>query len=129
SSGTAVRLDQFIERTAAGQAESRLDDVRRAVTDCADGGTDTSLIEVWSVAGVGDEAYLIALAGPPSTAETDTYVTIRLVRSGDYVMSVFDGGASMDYRSEEHTSELQSRENLVCRLLLEKKKKPRESTA
>src|SRR6202007_3444480 len=25
-------------------------------------------------------------------------------------------------RSEEHTSELQSRENLVCRLLLEKKK-------
>src|SRR5207302_2597729 len=27
-------------------------------------------------------------------------------------------------RSEEHTSELQSRENLVCRLLLEKKKTP-----
>src|SRR5690606_42154116 len=26
------------------------------------------------------------------------------------------------WRSEEHTSELQSRENLVCRLLLEKKK-------
>src|SRR5690606_42161824 len=30
---------------------------------------------------------------------------------------------SPDFRSEEHTSELQSRENLVCRLLLEKKKK------
>src|SRR5690606_40866499 len=28
-------------------------------------------------------------------------------------------------RSEEHTSELQSRENLVCRLLLEKKKEGR----
>src|SRR5690606_40290032 len=28
----------------------------------------------------------------------------------------------IDVRSEEHTSELQSRENLVCRLLLEKKK-------
>src|SRR6266511_4404951 len=28
-------------------------------------------------------------------------------------------------RSEEHTSELQSRENIVCRLLLEKKKKKR----
>src|SRR5690606_42049933 len=27
------------------------------------------------------------------------------------------------YRSEEHTSELQSRENLVCRLLLEQKKR------
>src|SRR5436309_10872053 len=31
-----------------------------------------------------------------------------------------DGGKT--WRSEEHTSELQSRENLVCRLLLEKKK-------
>src|SRR5215475_14608292 len=30
------------------------------------------------------------------------------------------------YRSEEHTSELQSRENLVCSLLLEKKKKKNE---
>src|SRR5690606_41843093 len=31
-------------------------------------------------------------------------------------------GLTGDQRSEEHTSELQSRENLVCRLLLEKKK-------
>src|SRR5690606_40350137 len=31
-------------------------------------------------------------------------------------------------RSEEHTSELQSRENLVCRLLLEKKKKSERHT-
>src|SRR5690606_41402368 len=31
-------------------------------------------------------------------------------------------------RSEEHTSELQSRENLVCRLLLEKKKKDMAAT-
>src|SRR5207302_10659134 len=31
-------------------------------------------------------------------------------------------------RSEEHTSELQSRENLVCRLLLEKKKKKTNTT-
>src|SRR2546427_8574428 len=30
------------------------------------------------------------------------------------------------YRSEEHTSELQSQSNLVCRLLLEKKKKKTE---
>src|SRR5690606_12761094 len=31
-------------------------------------------------------------------------------------------GYGLTLRSEEHTSELQSRENLVCRLLLEKKK-------
>src|SRR5690606_40788311 len=34
---------------------------------------------------------------------------------------ILSGGRTS--RSEEHTSELQSRENLVCRLLLEKKKK------
>src|SRR2546429_4424114 len=31
-------------------------------------------------------------------------------------------GRDLHYRSEEHTSELQSRLHLVCRLLLEKKK-------
>src|SRR5690606_39910971 len=33
-----------------------------------------------------------------------------------------NGVPELHVRSEEHTSELQSRENLVCRLLLEKKK-------
>src|SRR5690606_41696667 len=33
------------------------------------------------------------------------------------------------FRSEEHTSELQSRENLVCRLLLEKKNTARDTEA
>src|SRR2546430_4084436 len=32
------------------------------------------------------------------------------------------GSGSRHWRSEEHTSELQSQSNLVCRLLLEKKK-------
>src|SRR5690606_40465971 len=36
--------------------------------------------------------------------------------------------AGAQTRSEEHTSELQSRENLVCRLLLEKKKKKQSKT-
>src|SRR5260221_8479293 len=39
--------------------------------------------------------------------------------------SVWDGedAVSIEQRSEEHTSELQSHSDLVCRLLLEKKKK------
>src|SRR2546427_9168793 len=37
---------------------------------------------------------------------------------------IVDGGV----RSEEHTSELQSQSNLVCRLLLEKKKKIQTNT-
>src|SRR5690606_39916966 len=50
--------------------------------------------------------------------ETERFVSfdIRIVRDRD-------GDRLFDLpRSEEHTSELQSRENLVCRLLLEKKK-------
>src|SRR5256886_4170053 len=36
--------------------------------------------------------------------------------------TVYAYGEKLDERSEEHTSELQSQSNLVCRLLLEKKK-------
>src|SRR2546430_6088028 len=36
---------------------------------------------------------------------------------------------AVKHRSEEHTSELQSQSNLVCRLLLEKKNKPVMSAA
>src|SRR5260370_12705940 len=37
--------------------------------------------------------------------------------------------SAMPYRSEEHTSELQSHLNLVCRLLLEKKKKKKQENS
>src|SRR5438093_8859758 len=37
------------------------------------------------------------------------------------------GARSAPWRSEEHTSELQSLTNLVCRLLLEKKKKKKKN--
>src|SRR5436309_15778609 len=54
----------------------------------------------------------------------------RAARAPDHVHVLGDqdadqeaSGTSTRRRSEEHTSELQSRENLVCRLLLEKKKK------
>src|SRR5205085_3217743 len=38
------------------------------------------------------------------------------------IVSLYRSGCSIIVRSEEHTSELQSQSNLVCRLLLEKKK-------
>src|SRR3989440_3544192 len=40
-----------------------------------------------------------------------------------------EGGTRNRRRSEEHTSELQSRSDLVCRLLLEKKKEQEEGPA
>src|SRR5690606_41473438 len=46
--------------------------------------------------------------------------TVRLGAADATIVGVMPEG--FGHRSEEHTSELQSRENLVCRLLLEKKK-------
>src|SRR3712207_8502848 len=43
-------------------------------------------------------------------------------------LSVLGGGGPWARRSEEHTSELQSRQYLVCRLLLEKKNKNRQAS-
>src|SRR3712207_7951556 len=65
-----------------------------------------------------------ASRGSSSTGTTDAR-RVRPRRTG-----VTSGGSSgrrpvrpREARSEEHTSELQSRQYLVCRLLLEKKKK------
>src|SRR3712207_7295480 len=63
-------------------------------------------------------------------------IRIRIIDEGanSVLQSVINGEAELglnllgaqepdiDFRSEEHTSELQSRQYLVCRLLLEKKK-------
>src|SRR2546422_4241959 len=59
-------------------------------------------LEVWLGSGAAHERLVAAVIAPAVTAT----VAIRRL-----------------YRSEEHTSELQSRLHLVCRLLLEKKKK------
>src|SRR5256885_12007535 len=52
-----------------------------------------------------------ARATPPGVTTAAAYLTVT------------NDGAADRLRSEEHTSELQSPCNLVCRLLLEKKKK------
>src|SRR3712207_8861252 len=55
------------------------------------------------------------------------YVNLRVrVRSAKNRVAAFDPDAN-ESRSEEHTSELQSRQYLVCRLLLEKKKRNQRS--
>src|SRR3712207_8080337 len=63
----------------------------------------------------------IVQSGPelPEEQERDT----RSGGEGDHVEeTIVPGRKGMRRRSEEHTSELQSRQYLVCRLLLEKKK-------
>src|SRR5690606_25407717 len=75
----------------------------------------------------GDFTYLNTII---DTIDSDTLLnqdTTLIPSDTTFVDSTaFDSTARVKYfryRSEEHTSELQSRENLVCRLLLEKKKK------
>src|SRR5947207_12436547 len=70
------------------------------------------LEEKWGVSA----AAAVAVAGPAAAAaapvEEKTEFTVMLMAAGEKKI-----------RSEEHTSELQSHSDLVCRLLLEKQKK------
>src|SRR5438445_3191822 len=62
----------------------------------------------------------IALCTPSSRVASRTTLEVSLATRELGVQSAIAKGA---LRSEEHTSELQSRQYLVCRLLLEKKKR------
>src|SRR5688572_31851275 len=63
------------------------------------------------------------------SADRTPFDTRRLQRSRDSgaCSASLCARGSFRLRSEEHTSELQSQSNLVCRLLLEKKKKKHQS--
>src|SRR5688572_31622426 len=77
-----------------------------------------AITKEWEVEGLPDA---------PSRLEISTSATINLLKQGlggdprDLGLQLFDYRWQQVRRSEEHTSELQSQSNLVCRLLLEKK--------
>src|SRR3712207_6890847 len=64
---------------------------------------------------------LVALRGPPVGSRGDR-VGVRHARRSSRALLRSGRVLEVSPRSEEHTSELQSRQYLVCRLLLEKKK-------
>src|SRR5688572_32489386 len=59
---------------------------------------------------------------PREVVEDEQVDIVHHALGGRGIVRLREGGA-LEGRSEEHTSELQSQSNLVCRLLLEKKKK------
>src|SRR5947209_14761579 len=77
------------------------------------------LAEDWSRVSLGVEEFLRFVSPvqftKPRFVRKDINLGCVRLRKGDRIM-----------RSEEHTSELQSRQYLVCRLLLEKKNKKRQ---
>src|SRR5260221_9820620 len=60
-----------------------------------------------------------------------TFIQVTLPQNAEWVESSFHvfspNRKNVKTRSEEHTSELQSHSDLVCRLLLEKKKKKKRT--
>src|SRR5690606_41828242 len=75
---------------------------------------DAAGIDLVDTASLGEQ-----VDGPGGGADV---VVDRQVAGRDFDDDCTGRGDDVGLRSEEHTSELQSRENLVCRLLLEKKK-------
>src|SRR5947209_13154749 len=70
--------------------------------------------------------FLMILRPPRSTLFPYTTLFRSIARAPDHLLDLGRAGdvrLHRGRRSEEHTSELQSRQYLVCRLLLEKKKK------
>src|SRR5688572_31368249 len=71
-----------------------------------------------------DSKNRLGQAGNFQNREQNRLHSVSVTDDGErvYVAGTTAGFYVLDSRSEEHTSELQSQSNLVCRLLLEKKK-------
>src|SRR5439155_387169 len=106
------------------------DSVANSVTTCELVGSSFNSSEVMTVP---DVAEVVSMSGVPEltstlsvAAPTSSWTSISLSSAVCSVTpprsAVLNPGAFTVKRSEEHTSELQSRGHLVCRLLLEKKK-------
>src|SRR5687768_18501525 len=74
--------------------------------------------------------FIFFMIPPPTRSTLFPYTTLfrslltRTALGGRVSIMIGFGATLAILRSEEHTSELQSRLHLVCRLLLEKKKEP-----
>src|SRR2546430_9650018 len=69
-------------------------------------------------------SFVLVLPGwVPKKRAMQSAVELDLIHISFLFLQLKDSIVQMIFRSEEHTSELQSQSNLVCRLLLEKKKK------
>src|SRR5690606_13549793 len=100
---------QITVRTPTGEIETREIEISPTTIE-----TDLLLLkEPWQEIPLPDAVYSFGelyISAKP-------FRVVNITRDQDFTRRL----TCMEYRSEEHTSELQSRENLVCRLLLEKK--------
>src|SRR3989475_8597449 len=86
----------------------------------------TDLLDGWVARRYKDESTLGAFPDPMADKLllTASFITLTYLKALPFwIAAVVISRDVFLVRSEEHTSELQSQSNLVCRLLLEKKKK------
>src|SRR5256885_400912 len=123
------RAVEFVGMSARDRALHRVLDIAVGV----EAGFEVVLVKV-QVEGLQVLVLLVAQIGDGELADVVVVLDIAVGREfavigldglagQEVVGDVLDVGAVVEGRSEEHTSELQSPCNLVCRLLLEKKKK------
>src|SRR5256885_8588816 len=85
---------------------------------------DTATTEIYTLS-LHDALPISGLASAGGLSKDEATGNVKTAASGDQLQlqALGEWGVMTTPRSEEHTSELQSPCNLVCRLLLEKKKK------
>src|SRR5436309_11315998 len=110
--------------TRAAQANAAVPGIKvygGVVMNWATGGINPAAVEAMAVFRGGGADKLGRVVWLPSSNSRNHHQRFKIPTAP---VEAFDGTKlvpAMHERSEEHTSELQSRENLVCRLLLEKK--------
>src|SRR5256886_4718419 len=129
NSGTSARLmlgiraGQRLAATLTGGASLRRRPMRRVTEPLRAMGAEIT------EEGGGDSLPLAIRGGRLRSLAYTTPVASAQIKSALLFAGLTGGvGVTIRERSEEHTSELQSQSNLVCRLLLEKKKKDNAET-
>src|SRR5690554_1109251 len=83
----------------------------------------SDLLENFIINGIGIKDIVLVVATSSSLTEFHNRLEMSIFEEEDLTLH----DMYIPLRSEEHTSELQSRPHLVCRLLLEKKKKKKKN--
>src|SRR5690606_4954644 len=106
--GDALSYRFTLGRSTMDSLEQRYSRVRDAIHQaCQDAGRDPKSVRLLAVS---------------KTRSTDEVAALAALGQRDFGENYVQEAVAKVTRSEEHTSELQSRENLGCCLLLEKKK-------